>query len=388
MAVPTDEKLSSIWATNDWRASVGPFYEKRSIYTASFNFTDLNSPVPYSIYSRQPWCQEYLAYYLTRTTTSCPTTLPHMPIISLPPILSTLEPAWLNCRQDIRGIFDPPIPLDPASVMATATDPSIRISEIASPSSSPNDPLPVHTSAPTNLDPSITMPSHGSIRRLHPTSPEQERHSNDMRTPASGLTQILSDNDNSVKTSPNFDPETGNALGVPFSSLNGFERSMALGPEGTPYSLHGGTIEGTLTHATVIVESSSSLDSGHSPMYQTFGEPYPSVAAFTQSLSNSASDRGFVSARPYSPNFFLTDPTANEPTARSPLRTASALPNAPPNAIARPDDPKSPASSTLQSQTHASEASSASYFGSGVSLLFLVVGELLIVGITGTAQII
>lgn len=164
--VPTNMALSSIWMTLNPNGDGGPFGENAITGTSRFNFTDLNTPVPYSIYSSQAWCQSEIAYWLPAITHKCPMTLPYMPIISLPPILSSLDPAWMSCRQDIRGVFDPPIALAPASVMATATDPSIRLYHTASPSSSPTAPLPRHTSA--SFDPrSSVSPYFRSSTRKH-----------------------------------------------------------------------------------------------------------------------------------------------------------------------------------------------------------------------------
>ncbi|KAF2229310.1 hypothetical protein EV356DRAFT_456101, partial [Viridothelium virens] len=111
VALPTSAELSSVWAENR------PFSWIE--HTASFNVTDLNPPVPLSIYSRQPWCGIYSASQQVgyavdggcnnqtdteKCTPVCPMTRPYNPIIVLPEgVLNSLDPAWGSCSMDIRG---------------------------------------------------------------------------------------------------------------------------------------------------------------------------------------------------------------------------------------------------------------------------------------------
>ncbi|KAM0695545.1 hypothetical protein Q7P36_005905 [Cladosporium allicinum] len=79
--------------------------------TAPFNVADLiNSPVPFSIYSSQPWCATY--QYEHSCDKDCPTTDAYKPIIVVPEgVLQDINPAWASCYGDIRGVYDPPIAL-------------------------------------------------------------------------------------------------------------------------------------------------------------------------------------------------------------------------------------------------------------------------------------
>ena len=79
IAIPTSVQLSSLYVSWPWP----------NVMTASFNFTDLNPPVPQSIYSEQLKCTQYMppVYELgapplqEMTTYTCPTTLgPYEPI--------------------------------------------------------------------------------------------------------------------------------------------------------------------------------------------------------------------------------------------------------------------------------------------------------------------
>lgn len=93
--------------------------------TASFNFADLQKPVPYSIYSSQPWCQTYLRNQGCQGT--CPTDTPYKPIVVVPPdVLQALRPEWADCFGDIRGAYDPPRALqeEGSAVAPTQPDPT------------------------------------------------------------------------------------------------------------------------------------------------------------------------------------------------------------------------------------------------------------------------
>lgn len=116
VAITATNELESLWATAT--ESVEQIMEPMVLTTtASFNISDLNSPVPYSIYSRQPWCADYLAsnapsfvtsFGQTSVNLSCPTTAPYAPILVLPPnLLNSINPAWATCSGDVRGVYDP-----------------------------------------------------------------------------------------------------------------------------------------------------------------------------------------------------------------------------------------------------------------------------------------
>ncbi|KAF2233819.1 hypothetical protein EV356DRAFT_533358 [Viridothelium virens] len=120
-------QLSSIWAQYQGHLS-----------TVSFNFTDLNTPIPASIYTRQPWCAAWTSTMATedlnfgacnRSATfgrgestcypTCPQTQPFNPILVLPTgFLKPIDVAWASCNLDIRGVFDPPIVLTAQSAAA------------------------------------------------------------------------------------------------------------------------------------------------------------------------------------------------------------------------------------------------------------------------------
>ena len=139
------DQLSSVWVDGDGLGAL----------TASFNLTDLKTPVPLSIYSRQPWCAVYSSdWYSTQPvdcvagnatdssecTPVCPQTRPYEPILVLPSgVLQSLDPAWASCSLDLRGNYDPPYLLTPyAAAAAPTASPVFSAAPTAMPASAPS----------------------------------------------------------------------------------------------------------------------------------------------------------------------------------------------------------------------------------------------------------
>lgn len=129
-----------------------PFPDVR-IVDEPFNVSEIMiTPVPYSVYSKQDWCQTWIwekeneAAWHDDTTTSpvCPRSSAYNPIIFLPSdILQSLDPLWATCTGDVRGNYDPPTALQPATNIAkpstlapVATTPAAPSSQLASPTPS------------------------------------------------------------------------------------------------------------------------------------------------------------------------------------------------------------------------------------------------------------
>ncbi|KAK5748747.1 hypothetical protein LTS12_021188 [Elasticomyces elasticus] len=151
VAIPTDTPLSSVYGgtipcdahmryTQEWTA------------TAPFTVADLNEPVPYSIYSSQPWCATYLRNQGCEGT--CPLSLGYKPILVVPEeVLQDLQPAWATCYGDIRGVYDPPMALQQTSVAAGPTVPVATTTaqsqtQSATPASGPQSITPLATATP------------------------------------------------------------------------------------------------------------------------------------------------------------------------------------------------------------------------------------------------
>ncbi|KAK3639539.1 hypothetical protein LTR22_017401 [Elasticomyces elasticus] len=151
VAIPTNSPLSSVYGgtipcdahmryTQEWTA------------TAPFTVADLNEPVPYSIYSSQPWCATYLRNQGCEGT--CPLSLGYKPILVVPEeVLQNLQPAWATCYGDIRGQYDPPMALQQTSVAAGPTVPIATTTtqmqtQSATPASGPESITPSATATP------------------------------------------------------------------------------------------------------------------------------------------------------------------------------------------------------------------------------------------------
>ncbi|KAI9663600.1 MAG: hypothetical protein M1821_007090 [Bathelium mastoideum] len=163
IAITDPSALSSIWV--DYNSGV---------QTAPFNLTDLDAPVPRSIYDRQPWCYAYSSSFFSSSqlfgcnnvttgaltvgggsagcTPECPTTAPYKPIIVLPPgVLNSIDPAWASCAQDLRGQYDPPQLLTPAAAAAEPTASPLSWPSIAAtPASGPQLGGPIPTASTHN----------------------------------------------------------------------------------------------------------------------------------------------------------------------------------------------------------------------------------------------
>ncbi|KAL9087855.1 MAG: hypothetical protein Q9165_006417 [Trypethelium subeluteriae] len=185
--------LSSLWATMDYGAA--------GLNSASFNFTDLNSPVPDSIYDRQPRCAQYSNAQATwmmhdgpdTGPTTCPHSLPYEPIIIVPPnVLQSIDPSWASCSGDIRGVYDPPHALTSYSVAAAPAVPTTVSPPAASaePASVTPAPTPTPTSKP-NDPASGLMSIIGGQKPSAPQSPAAASPSQETQAPAASPTNNI-----------------------------------------------------------------------------------------------------------------------------------------------------------------------------------------------------
>ncbi|GAB7356184.1 hypothetical protein MBLNU459_g6772t1 [Dothideomycetes sp. NU459] len=150
--------------------------------TASFNFTDLVvTPVPNSIYDMQPRCQTSLLGQApneesTASNFSCARTLPYEPILSIPPEVFALDPAWHGCAGALNGVYDPPSVLVPQATLAVPTPVTSPTTTPAIPANSATPTIPTNTKAPqttpwaTSTKPIDTQPASPVVASLDPTT--------------------------------------------------------------------------------------------------------------------------------------------------------------------------------------------------------------------------
>ncbi|KAL9079080.1 MAG: hypothetical protein Q9157_002006 [Trypethelium eluteriae] len=174
IALSNTQELSSIWV--DFPGGG----QDLATHTASLNFTDLNSPVPESIYSRQPLCASWTAsiYYdymhdpQNLTNTICPQTGPYEPVLVVPPDhLQTVDPSWAGCSVDIRNLYDPPYALQPAARAAAPV--------------SENDPFSTTRAAPVPYAPPV-HPSQTAPQPIATVSVGSQAVGGDPKQPNAG----------------------------------------------------------------------------------------------------------------------------------------------------------------------------------------------------------
>ncbi|KAK3626125.1 hypothetical protein LTR56_020032 [Elasticomyces elasticus] len=127
VAVPTDFELSSVWGQPQ-ASWIGGALQQTFVLsdTAFFNVTDiLSTPVPASIRTSQVWCASSM--FLNNDPKNCPESIVYHPQLVVPDaFLQSLDPAWVSCSADLRGLFDPPKPLTMASSAAGPTTPAVQ----------------------------------------------------------------------------------------------------------------------------------------------------------------------------------------------------------------------------------------------------------------------
>ncbi|KAK4950391.1 hypothetical protein LTR10_011372 [Elasticomyces elasticus] len=163
------EQLSSSWETVSSHSN-GPYDWGCGLNSgiAPFNITNLAyTPVPYSIYESQPYCAELVMAPEGYCSMPCPTTLPYKPIVVVPSsVLNALDPAWATCYLDLRGLYDPPKALTPATAAEgpVMTAPDAYTSIAATPASGPASQTGAANTSPASSPASSTYetPSSGS----------------------------------------------------------------------------------------------------------------------------------------------------------------------------------------------------------------------------------
>ncbi|KAK4553253.1 hypothetical protein LTR86_009553 [Recurvomyces mirabilis] len=195
--IPTSEPLSTLFATTmpcDAHRENNAWLGLIDIGTAAFNVTDLMyDSVPYSIYTSQPYCASQIAASGCQAD-ACPTTLPYRPLIVLSSrLLNRLDPAWATCSLDLRGLYDPPKALQPATAEVLPTTPGAAATVSATPASGPATVTPDPTAQPVQQ---TTTPSQNAA----PHTPNTSASPPASNSPSAG---IPASSPNSPAASPN-----------------------------------------------------------------------------------------------------------------------------------------------------------------------------------------
>ncbi|KAK4500895.1 hypothetical protein PRZ48_009087 [Zasmidium cellare] len=217
-------------------------YPETVYKTMPFNLTDLvQTPVPASIYNKDPKCATSPDGATASASFSCRQTAPYAPIIAVPEEVSNLDPAWKHCTAWYGGLYDPPQALTAASVEAKPTLPAESPTAAAAPSKTPVE-SPAQVTASKQQP--VASPSAAS-EVLGPTSPQQEPEPSATNAPSPPSEQSAASN----SRQPAFpSPEPSSAQPVtqephprpgqsdPASSLNGEPESPSIAtphPDGT-----------------------------------------------------------------------------------------------------------------------------------------------------------
>jgi len=267
--IPGTEQLSSVFGgTLPCVAHVQNQFTQEWTATASFNVTDLIEPVPFSIYTSQPWCATY--QFEHGCNTACPTTEAYKPIIVVPEVvLQNMDPAWESCYGDIRGVYDPPIALTQvASVnvpQMTDSVPAVSQAAGATPASAPSQPA-AETSAAVVLP--DNLPSH-SVGGGQPQASRLSEHGQGVGGVVASLLGGAEYSQQAVASLASLAPQTGlsnvSPDHSPSNDAGGKGSPQGSRPSGSgPGQAVGGIVAGILGSAQPLNEAEESR-SGHAP---------------------------------------------------------------------------------------------------------------------------
>ncbi|KAI7197552.1 hypothetical protein KC316_g6945 [Hortaea werneckii] len=215
--IPTDRQLSSMYG-GTLPCDAHMRYTQAWTATAPFTIEDLyQQPVPYSIYSSQPWCATYLRD--RGCGGSCPTTRPYEPILVVPEqILQDMQPEWSSCYGDIRGAYDPPIALQPATTVVGPQEPGITSQESYTIYPSP---VALHSHS-TIAGPDIPVDPHQADTQTATPAPGP-----DSKTPSPTATSSLDAKATSEPEKPGSQSDTSGHRGDADDSAKGEDHSTS-----------------------------------------------------------------------------------------------------------------------------------------------------------------
>ncbi|KAK5676313.1 hypothetical protein LTS10_011125 [Elasticomyces elasticus] len=301
---------SHVYSLSGWHYAV-------DTYAYSFNFADLNTPIPASGYLAMPQCDGHISqtrpYPLDRLNGNyfdhCSVIIDDWfaPQLALFPEFYELDPAWSRCELALEGLFDPPKALSPASSLATVTVP-VPVSSSApsaSPAPSPTSPT---TTTPAPISPTTTTAA--SIGNSVPTSttPAQQSGSADSVAPSSQATS-LADSDPSSSAAVSSQTSAGQGGGEQSSSVSkessrtgGSDPSQSQETSSQSTSANpGGIIVSVVDHSTTAISQPPSSAVGSSVGAQSDPSQGQSQSTSGSSQASSADPGGaIISAIDYS----------------------------------------------------------------------------------------
>ncbi|KAL2354229.1 hypothetical protein BJ546DRAFT_68545 [Cryomyces antarcticus] len=299
------------------------------------NFADMNSPVPWSAYSCMPQCGQGGGGWKNFCSTIWDDFLPQL---AYPTDGNRIQPEWISCTFSLYGnfLFDPPIALQPASVLATPTPLTSAATAPASPLSiptivaqstqpAPPSPKPTVSSAPiSSASPGSALPSSGTspVADNAPaveSSPVLATASSPPSFPSSASFIKPLPSSPTVRTIQSADPSTEPATAVP---------SRSLTPSSVPSA--GGSAALTISTvadpapSTAVSPTSINVGGVIASIFGSKGNPAPASTAADPGIHSAGPQQSSSTAGSQS---FSMDPSsqASNTIAKTPV-TAGGIP--------------------------------------------------------------
>ncbi|KAK3655173.1 hypothetical protein LTR56_003594 [Elasticomyces elasticus] len=294
---------SHVYSLSGWHYAV-------DTYAYSFNFADLNTPIPASGYLAMPQCDGHISQSrpnpLDRLNGNyfdhCSVIIDDWfaPQLALFPEFYELDPAWSRCELALEGLFDPPKALSPASSLATVTVP-VPVSS-STPSASPA-PSPTSPTTTTPAPISSTTTTAASIGNSVPTStkPTQQSGSAESVAPSSQATS-LADSDpgssaavSSQTSSAQGDGAQSSSISKVSSQTEGSDPSQSQETSSQSSSANpGDIIVSVVDHSTTAIGQASSSAVGSSVGAQSTPSQGQSHASSGSGQTSSADPGGVI----------------------------------------------------------------------------------------------
>lgn len=205
----------------------------------SFNFTDLYvTPVPDSIYNRQPRCASAAGVYNNNgplfpsdiSTFVCDydSEKDFRPRLVVPSEVRDLDSAWATCLGSLEGVYDPPVALKPATVIAVPTkNPEPIDPAPAEPATLTATPALATPPPPSTVDPTTRAPATASpeVPGAQPSPSDDNQPTHDPATRPSTMVgdgQASNGNNHPTVNPDNFPASTStrNPGGIAASSVS------------------------------------------------------------------------------------------------------------------------------------------------------------------------
>ncbi|KAK5734259.1 hypothetical protein LTR17_009090 [Elasticomyces elasticus] len=301
---------SHVYSLSGWHYAV-------DTYAYSFNFADLNTPIPASGYLAMPQCDGHISQSrpnpLDRLNGNyfdhCSVIIDDWfaPQLALFPEFYELDPAWSRCELALEGLFDPPKALSPASSLATVTVPVPVSSSAPSATPAPSPTSPTTTTPGPILSTTTTAASIGNSVPTS-TTPTQQLGSLDS-VPPSSQASSLADSDpsssaavSSQTSSSQGDGEQSSIISKESSQTEGSDPSQSQETSSQSSSANpGGIIVSVVDHSATAIGQAFSSAVGSSVGAQSNPSQGQSQASSGSSQASSADPGGaIVSAVDYS----------------------------------------------------------------------------------------